>query len=64
MIIGFLLQGASVFWNGWWWELGLAVALLVIVLIAYKVMLPKLVEKETKKVIAFIESKLENRQER
>ena len=57
MITGFVLQAASIFWNGWLWELAVAVAVLAVVLIAYKVMLPKLVERGTESVVAFIEAK-------
>jgi hypothetical protein len=58
MIVGFLLQAASVFWNGWWWELGIAAVVLVAVVVCYMVTLPKLVKRGIAKVIAFVEAEL------
>ena len=58
MIAGFVLQGLSAFWYGWWWELAAALVVLAGILVAYRVMLPGLVERGTKQVVEFIEAKL------
>ena len=59
MIAGFLLQGASVFWNGWWWELAGGIGVLVVILVIYRLMLPGLVERGSRSVIEFVERKRE-----
>ena len=53
LVTGFLLQGASAFWSGWWWVLPIALVLLGAVLMVYRLVLPKLVKRGTESVVAF-----------
>ena len=61
IIAGFVLQAASAFWSGWLWELAGLAGALAGALIAYRVMLPKLVERGSEDVIAFLEAKLKQK---
>ena len=51
-----MLQAASTFWSGWWWELAIAVAVFVVTLVVYKIVLPGLIQRGSLSVIEFIEA--------
>jgi hypothetical protein len=59
LVVGFLIQGASDFRQGEMIDVVVGVAILVVVLIGYFLALPRLVERWTKKVVAYMEWRIE-----
>jgi hypothetical protein len=56
LISGFLLQAVSVFWSGEGWMLSASLVILALIVVGYRMMLPKLVQRQTDTVVEFIEN--------